>query len=189
MNFVGLYAVAVTLEYSNREQQYYLSVEISDNPDATNGLERYIYKENSFQSYEVDSLYAEILEESGIYESHSNCGQRIILDDSIYLGFGYILRDYPVAPLIYNNIKNGKTDRRPLKSIDIVVLNNYGENYNQLIFEEMVRRIIIGRTNNIYLPVRGQKYEEYMDTAFEYMEQGICPPKRGRVLKFVGYSF
>ena len=189
MNFVGLYAVAVTLEYSNREQQYYLSVEISDNPYATNGLERYIYKENAFQSYEVDSLYAEMLEESGIYESHSNGGQRIILDDSIYWGVGYILRDYPVAPLIYNNIQHGKTDRRPLKSIDIVVLNNYGENYNQLIFEEMVRRIIVGRTMNIYLPVRGQRYEEYMDAVFEYMEQCICPPKRGRVLKFVGHSF
>lgn len=189
MNLVGLYAVAVTLEYSNREQQYYFSVEVSDDPYARSGLERYIYKENRFQSYEIDSLYAEILEESGIYESHSNCGQRIKLNDSIYLGFGYILRDYPVAPLIYSNTKNGKADKRPLKTIDIVVLNNHGENYGQLIHEEMVRRIIVGRTMNIYLPVRGQRYEEYMDTAFEYMEQGICPPKRGRVLKFIGYSF
>ena len=99
------------------------------------------------------------------------------LSTPIPLGKGYIVRDYPVEILIY------KTPQKevPVSTFDCVILKDYGEEMRFLLYDEMVRRIIIGRKFGIYYPIRCTSYSKYMPGVWDYTNKGICPPIRGKV--------
>lgn len=178
MKLTNLYAVAVTLNYSLREKGYYFSVEISENSYAKKGMKRYIYEENCWQTNKVNRLYNDIYNKvKHIIKPPYDCGKRVELSTPIPLGKGYIVRDYPVEILIY------KTPQKevPVSTFDCVILDDYGEEMRFLLYDEMVRRIIIGRKLGIYHPIRCTSYSKYMPGVWDYTNKGICPPIRGKV--------
>lgn len=178
MKLSDLYAIAVTLNYSQREKGYYFSVEISNNPCDKKGMKRYIYEDNRWQTDKVNRLYKDIYEKvKYIIKPPYDCGKRVELSTPMHLGNGYIVRDYPVEILIY------KTPLKevPITTFDCVILKNYGEELRFLLYDEMVRRIIVGRELGIYCPISSASYSKYMPGVWDYTNKGICPPIRGKV--------
>lgn len=180
-----LYAVAATLQYSDRAKTFYLSTEISDSPEARGGVVRNIFKQHDyrFDRKLLDELYTLIFNEMEISETLNECNKRIVLKKTIELGRGEIFHDKSCPKFFFNSLDDEQ--KGIVFSVSGVALHEYGEFAEGIIEDEIWRRVMLGVKYNIYRPIAGEDYSRYYTAAQQAMEEGwldgALPPKRVKI--------
>lgn len=179
-----LYAVAATLQYSERAKSFYLAIEISESPKARGGVVRNIFKQhNQYDRKLLDELYSLIFDKMKINETLNECNKRIVLKKTIELGMGEIFHDTCCPIFIFNSLDNQQ--KGIVLGVSGVALHEYGESASIIRDEEIIRRTMLGVKYNVYRPIAGEDYSEYYGLAEQAMKEGwldeALPPKRVKI--------
>ena len=171
-DFIKLYAVAATLQKSERGTRY-LMVECADSDTAKGGAQKLIGEWDP----QLD-LFEEILEQMPKDFSE---GKRYRLNEAVELGLGCAFNtDRGVPRLVARRFvadDDGNLVPQPdrlVNSVRGVALKRYNEDPNVMIDAEIIRRCMLRtvpeKPGTQYLPIRGEDYSRYYIDIIDWEE-------------------